>query len=164
MSFVVQGVEGQVGSVTVSASAPGFTGTTSGIINVVTPAVSLLNSLPASTTSLSTNSGFVAYIGVPSDDGTTLRSQGVSGQAQAIRPGGVAQTVTVTSSAPSVGLINTQAGSAASAQVTIPVGAAATGSVPASALAFDPVTPGTATVSATIPGLVTTTTASDTLP
>ena len=52
VSFVVQGVEGQVGSVTVSASASGFTGTTSGIINVVTPAVSLLNSLPASTTSL----------------------------------------------------------------------------------------------------------------
>ncbi len=76
--FVV-GLEGQVGSVTVSAAATGFSGATSGIINVVTPAVSLLSSPPTSTTALSTNSTFAVYIGVPSDDGTTLRYQNFYG-------------------------------------------------------------------------------------
>ncbi len=109
------GMEGQVGSVTVSAAATGFSGATSGIINVVTPAVSLLSSPPVSTTALSTNSTFAVYIGVPSDDGTTLRYQNFYGYGQPIRAGGSALTVTVTSSTPSVGLINSLTGSAASA-------------------------------------------------
>ncbi len=81
--------------------------------------------------------------------------------AQPIRAGGSALTVTVTSSTPSVGLINSLTGSAASATATIPVGAAQTGgSVAAGGVAFDPVAAGTTTVSATIPGFVTTTDAS----
>ena len=85
-------VENQVGSITVTAAAPGFAGTGSGIINVVTPAVSLLRNVywgnpPTTTTSLSTNSPIHVSVGVPTADGTDLLAQS-TGYFQAVRAGG----------------------------------------------------------------------------
>ena len=150
-SFYAQGLEGQTGSTSVTAAAPGFLGTVSGVISVVTPAVSFLGGLPTSTTALSPSTPFYVYLGVPSDDSTTLRYQNYPGYLQAIRAGGTPRSVTVTSSDPSVGRVMSSTGTGASATVTIPVGSSYTDYA---ALQFVPVAPGDTTVSATIPGFV----------
>ena len=121
------------------------------MINVVTPAVSLLGSLPTTTTALSPSAPFYVYLGVPSDDSTTLRYQYYPGYLQAIRAGGMARTVTLTSSDPNVGRVKSAAGEGASTTVTIPAGASYT---EYAAVQFVPVAPGTTTVSATIPAFV----------
>ena len=161
-NFYLQGVEGQTGAVTVTAAAPGFTGLTSGIINVVTPALSFLRNglgfspiLISSTTALSTDSPFLVFIGVPDDAGTDLRIQSGAGRTQAVRAGGTARTVTVTSSTPATGLGKTLSGAATPVTVTIPVGASQTAAtVAAGGVAFDPLAGGTTTIAATIPGFI----------
>jgi hypothetical protein len=159
-SFYVQGLEGQVGAVTVTASAPGFTATTTGVINVVTPAVSLRGSLTSTTTALSTDSPFTVSVGPPSADGSDLRVQSGLILAQAVRAGGMPLTVTVTSSTPSVGLVKSLSGAAASVTALIGVGSGGTANgVAAGGVAFDPQTGGTTTVTGTIPGLLSTTAA-----
>ena len=70
---------------------------------------------------------------------------------------GSSLTVTVTTSSVTVGQLVTLAGGAASRTITIPAGAGQSpGTVAAGGIEFDPLTAGTATVSATIPGVITT--------
>ncbi len=163
-NFYVQGLEGQAGDVTVTATAPGFTAETSGTISVVPPGVSLLRSLPAATTRLSQDSPFRVFLGPALPDGSDLYLQqhgpGMSYE-QAIRAGGLARQLTLTNSNGPVADLETQAGSGDSVQLTMPEGASSTPhSVDAGGGAFDPTSGGTTTVSASIPGFVTTTAAS----
>ena len=151
--YYVQGVEGASGTVTITASAPGF-GETTGTVTVAQPALQIVN-LPPSTTALSANTDFYVYIGLPASGNAFLST------VMEVRAGH-SLTATLTSSAPAVGLLHTtQPGSPAQTrQVTIAAGtyyspfSVATGGV-----AFDPIGAGTTTVSASIPGFIATTAA-----
>ncbi|MFQ5705349.1 MAG: hypothetical protein ACE5HT_15195, partial [Gemmatimonadales bacterium] len=149
-SFYVQGVEGQTGSVSVTASAPGFT-SRSAAYAVVQPGLDI-SGLSLSTTTLSPDDGFVVRIGLPNGANTGLT------QLQNIRAGGTALTATVVTSAPGVGQLVTTASTGASVTVQIPVGGAQSASnVATGGVAFRPLAVGSTVVSATIPGVIATT-------
>ncbi len=76
---------------------------------------------------------------------------------QSIRIGGAAATVTVTSSTPAVGQLETTLTTGDSVTVTIPIGANSSAStVAAGGVAFDPLVQGSTTIEATIPDFITT--------
>jgi len=151
-SFYLQGVEGNTGAVTFSATATGFSeGTTT--VTVVQPALSI--SLGASSTTLSPNSPFYLYVGIPYSN-----NAGVSPY-QAVRAGGPTLTATLVSNNPTVGQLTTATAIGGNVTVDIvpgqyssPFGAANGG------VEFDPLTSGTTTISAAIPGFIATTAAS----
>ncbi|MDH4045892.1 MAG: hypothetical protein OEW06_15695, partial [Gemmatimonadota bacterium] len=146
-TFYVQGVEGQTGTVTFTASAPGFTDATTTV--TVRAAGQDLVGLPASTTSLSPNTAFTVRIGVLNAAGT-----GLSGT-QPIRAGGTPLTVTVTNSQATVAQLVTSALTGQSVTATIGVGQSQTpGTVATGGMAFDPLSSGTTTVTSSIPGVV----------
>jgi hypothetical protein len=154
--FYVQGIENAVGSVTITAAAPGFTGTTSGIINIVVPAVALLNSLSASQWTLQPDQPFYAYLGVPADDLSTLRTDTRGYVVQAVRFGGVARTVRLLSSDVSAGGVVATGQIGGDVTVTIQPTESRTGpSIATRGVAFRAVAPGRTTVSASVDGFVT---------
>ncbi len=145
-TYYVQGVEGVAvpDTLPVTATAPGFT---AGSGNwVVEQAMLALVSLNATTTTFTADDPFQVYVGI-----SDLYYGGVS--SQNIRAGGAAVTATITSADPAVGQLTTSLGSGGTATVTIPVGFSySPSSVAAGGAALDPLTAGTTTVSATIPG------------
>ena len=143
--FYVQGVEGATGTATITVTATGFS-TGSGTAHVVQPAhqVQLLSTTQ---TAGGAADGFVVRVGVPSAAGTSIF-------VQPVRAGGAPLDVSVTSSAPTVGMLGTwDAGSAGTVSVQLPVGSFGTPSgLAAGGVEFRPLSAGTTTVSATIPG------------
>jgi len=147
-SYYVQGVESATGTATITATANGFTDG-SNTVNVVQPGVEI-QYLATSTTSLSDDDPFYAQVGIPYSGNSYLQ------YTLAVRAGAPGPlTVTVTSSAQTVGQLVTTDLQAGTVTVEIPEGTfrspttVATGGV-----AFDPLTAGTTTVSATIPGYI----------
>jgi len=146
-SYYVQGVEGAVGTVTVQATASGYTDG-SATVAVVQPALDLIF-LNATTTAGAADDPFQVRIGVPNGTNQFMNAE------QAIRAGGTAVTATVTSSDVAVGQLVTTAQTGGTVTVTIAVGQARSpGTVAAGGMALDPLTAGQTTVSATIPGLI----------
>jgi hypothetical protein len=149
-SFYVQGIEDQTGTPIITATASGFTDGTA-TAEVITPGLDL-SSLSTSYSVTANDDPFVVRIGLPYADGSDIY------QLQPIRAGGAAVTATVTSSVVAVGQLVTSADTAATVMVTIGVGQSSSPStVPAGGVAFDPLTPGSTDVAATIPGFVATT-------
>jgi hypothetical protein len=149
-SFYVQGLEAQVDTISLTATAAGFNDRTTSIY-VIQPGLDL-SGLTTATTTLSNNDAFTVRIGLPYADSSDIY------ELQAIRAGGSDVTVTVTSDVPGVGQLETDAFTAGSVDITIGVGQSSSGgTVPAGGVAFDPLTAGTTVVSASIPGFITTT-------
>jgi len=148
--FYVQGMEGVTGSATVTATAPGFTASSPQTVNVVQPALQIIG-LSGTTTSLSPDSLFRVYVGVPNAGNTSISAS------QAVRAGGVALTATVTNGDATVARLTTTGGSAQSREVTIAVGQyQSPGSVATGGVALDPLTSGSTVVAASIPGFIAT--------
>jgi hypothetical protein len=149
--FVTQGVEDAVTPVSVglTASADGFVdGTTT--VNVVQPAVRI-NGLAASTTTSAADDPFLVQVGVPVSGDTNVR-------VQRVRFGGSALTAILQSSTPAVGELVTTAFSGAAVDVQIQPGQYSSPSTVATGgVAFTPLGTGLTTVSASIPGFITTT-------
>ncbi len=100
--YYIQGVEGATpGSVTLTASAPGFIDGT-GTVNVVQPAL-LIYRLVTSIDTLDPDDPFQIGVGIPTAGNTSLS------QWQAVRAGGSALTATITNSADTVGRLVTTA-------------------------------------------------------
>ncbi len=149
INYFVQGVEGQTGTGTVTVTAPGFT---DGSATVTVRGVGMdLLSVPTTTTSLSPNSAFQVRIGMLDAAGTTIASE------QAIRPGGVPLTATVVNSDATVAQLVTSALTGQSVTVEIGVGQnRSSTNLALGGVQFDPLSSGTTTVSATIPGVTAT--------
>ena len=142
--YYAQGLEGQIGTVDVTLTAPGFVSDTA-TYNVVQPGI-ILTSLSTTTTSLNPDDHFYAYVGIPS---------GSSVGVQNIRAGGVPVTVTFATSDTTVGLLADSISRGDTLTATIPTGRYYTPtSVPAGGISFDPNGPGTTTVTATAPGFI----------
>jgi len=147
-SYWIHGMEGAVGDTTITATAPGFV-TEIGTVHIVQPGLDIL-SLASSISATAASDPFVVRVGVPQADGRSVSL------AQSVRAGS-ALTVTVTTSTVGVGQLVTLAGGAASRTITIAAGASqSAGTVAAGGIEFDPLTAGTTTINATIPGVITT--------
>jgi hypothetical protein len=144
--YAVQGVLGSMGTVSVTASAPGFA-SGAGTITVVQAAIAFVGLSPTAT--VGANDSFTILIGIPNGGGTAL--DGI----QAISAGNVPPLgLTLTSSDGGVGQLTD--GTTTASTVTLPTlprqfQAVAT---------FVPLSPGTMTVTGSIPGFLTTTSAS----
>ncbi|MGZ8377051.1 MAG: beta strand repeat-containing protein [Gemmatirosa sp.] len=156
LSFYGHGVEGARGAVTVTATAPGYTAGSGSM--TVAPAGIEITGAPASTTTLSSTSPFVARVGPMPASGASLAT------IQDVRPGGTPIVVTVTSSNPAVGQLATSAGAGQTRTVTISIGQSnSPSSVAAGGVAFDPIGSGTTTLTASAPGLTSSTEATRTV-
>lgn len=152
-NYTIAALEGTTGVGRVVVTATGFLPDTS-FITVRGLGVELL-SVPASTTSLTTNAPFQARLGYLNPAGTTIEGE------LALRTGGVPITVTVTNSNAAAAQLVTTALTGQSVTATIAVGNTRTPFGAASGgIEFDPTGPGLTTVSVTAPGLVATPTAS----
>ena len=142
--FYIQGVSGATGTdVGLTATNALFTnGTTS--IDVV-PAVFYTSDLATSTSSLSADDPFYVYTGYIHSNGTSFRYAPVSGAGPL--------TVTFTSSNVAVGQLKTNAATGFPVTVIMPVNTYYSPiSVASGGVAFDPLTGGTTSISASAPG------------
>jgi len=146
--YYQQGLEGAVGTATLSVTATGFIDGDAQI-DVVQPAV-VLYGLVSSTTSLSNEDVFQARVGVPDASLSYLDDY------QYVRAGSPAPfTATITSSNVAVAQLVTTADTGGSVTVQIGEGEnRSPSSVATGGVAFDPVGPGTDTVAVSIPGFV----------
>ncbi len=152
-SYTIQGVEGALGTATITATAAGFTSQT-GDVTVVQPALRLEGVLTSIDT-LDPDDSFFARIGTPNAGNTTLQ------QLQEARVGGGGLTVTLTNSNAAAGELVTQAGAGQSRTVTIPEGQQfSPTTLAAGGVAFSPGGVGQTTVAGSIPGFVQTDAAS----
>lgn len=145
LTYYVQALEGNTGPVQLNASAPGFN---EGIdtIDVVTPAFEIRN-VDATPTAFQGEDAFLVRIGAPNASNTFLA------RLQSVRPGGDTLDVTVTSSDPAVGALWSLTDSVSPVTVQIAPGQFNTGgSVQTGGMSFFPVTEGTTTLTASIPG------------
>lgn len=144
--YTVSAMEGVTGTATLTFSAPGFDSATATVI-VRGIGVELL-SVPTSTTSFSTNSGFTVRVGALNAAGTAIESE------LALRIGGTPLLATVASSNVGVARLVTATDSGATVTVTIPVGSSRSPfGIPAGGVELDPVGAGTTTITATSAGL-----------
>ncbi|NWG14601.1 MAG: DUF11 domain-containing protein [Acidobacteria bacterium] len=153
-NYYIQGMEGASGIVTITASAAGFTDGSSSV-TVVQPALDIVN-LGTSITTLSADAPFAVRVGVPYSGNSYLSTE------QAVRAGGTAVTATLTlinSSNPAgVAQLTSSTGSDQTRTVRIDPGQMRSpNTVAAGGVAFDPLNAGTVTVTASIPGFITTT-------
>jgi hypothetical protein len=144
-SFYVHGIEGQTGTVAITATTPGFANGTANI-SVVPPYLDI-SGLNSTTTTLSVDDGFTVRIGIANAPGTFLT------ELQDIRTGGVPVLTTLTTSSPGVARLTPSTTNGTTATVIIPVGASSIGGV-----ALDALTAGTTTVSVASTQAATTTT------
>lgn len=155
VDFFAQGVEGATGTVTITASAAGFTGG-SDTTRIVAPGLRIVN-LSAVTTTSAGEDPFQVQVGIPNTGNTSLSAT------QPARGGGGGLTVAVTNNNASVGRLvaNSFPTGAQTITLTIAEGQMQTGATPAAqGVAFQPLTAGTTAVSAAIPGFISTTAAS----
>jgi adhesin/invasin len=147
--YYIQGMEGVADTVSFVYAAPGFVPDT--VVHTVVQPQLDLSGVVTTTTTLSGEDAFQVRIGLGNGTGLTLL--------QEVRTGGTALTATVTSSVPTVARLVTGTDTAGTVTVQIPVGSSSSGgSVAAGGVALDPLAAGTTTVTATIPGVFTTTT------
>jgi hypothetical protein len=133
--------------VQVTYSAPGFNLGSQN--HRIQPAAFDLYPVPANTTTLSDSTAFWAYIGY------TLPNYTYIVQQQPIRRGGQVATVTLINGTPGVGRLLTTARIGDTVTVEIPVGGSNSPTiVAAGGVAFDPLTAGTTTIAAAIPGFL----------
>ncbi len=152
--FVAQGVEGAPtpSSVSFTVSAPGFTDGT-GTVEVVQPALRI-SALNASTTTSSPNDPFTVDVGIPTTNNANVT-------VQRVRSGNSSLSVSVESSTPSVGQLVTSIATGSPVTIEIQPGQyRSPTTVETGGVAFDPLTNGTSTVSATIQGFIATDAAS----
>ena len=146
VNFYVHGMEGVTGAATITASAPGFTTSPTGTVNVLAPWLELV-SVPDTTTTLSADSPFYVRTGVVLTGGTSFWAF------QAPRPGGSGVSVNVTHTNTAVAQLVTTAGAAQTRTVNIAAGQFnSPTSVAAGGVAFDPIAAGTTIVSASATG------------
>ena len=148
-SYFVHGVEGTTGSVPLTASAPGFA---SNVANItVVPSALDIVSLNGSYQATAADDPFWVRLGIANGAGTAV------GTEQAIRVGGTTLTATVTSSNASAAQLVTTPTSGATIVLQVLPGQSTTPlSVAAGGGAIDPLVVGSTTITATIPGVVTT--------
>jgi hypothetical protein len=157
VTFFVHGIEGQTGTVTFTASAPGFVDG-SAPITVVQPAVQFYWLYGTTYSASAADQLFYLWVGTPYGS----PASGVS--TQAVRAGAAPLVATVTSATPAVGTLVNSAGSGATRTVNIAAGSYQTaGTVGGGGIAFDPLTTGSTSVSVSIPGYVQTTAATQTI-
>lgn len=151
--FYVDGVEGAAGTVTLTASAGGYT---NGTTTVTTAGVALrLGSAPTSISAGASNATVTAQIGVLDAAGTGMSA------VQEIRPGGAALTFTFTNSDASRAQLVTSATTGQSVTASIGVGQDTSPStLAAGGVQFDPLGAGTSTLSVSGGGAVAISTAS----
>ncbi|MCB1184131.1 T9SS type A sorting domain-containing protein [bacterium] len=144
-SFVMQGLEGVLGSVILSVSVPGFAPQVT-TVEVKTPAVRL-NGLNTSIDTLDPPDNFTVAVGLPNGTATGLSVF------QPVRVGGPGVTATVAVSDGAVGQILSSSTSGDTLTVSIPEGESSSPSTPAGGgVAFDGVGVGATDVTASIPG------------
>jgi uncharacterized repeat protein (TIGR01451 family) len=142
--YYIHGVEGARGTVTLTATAPGFTQAQS-TVTVGEPGL-LLGSVPGTTTSLSTDAPFYVALGVLNASGNFLAFQ-------SLRAGAPNLTVTVSHTTPAVAQLVTTSGTGQTRTVTIAAGQSnSPTSVATGGVSFDPLAAGSTTVNATAPG------------
>jgi hypothetical protein len=145
--FVIQGLEGAAGTATVTLSAPGFTSTT--ITVTVTPSAIEIIGLPTSISAGSANAvNWYVQVGLPDGQGTGLTT------VQNVRAGSPGFVVTLTNSTAAAAQLGSDQPVALGQTVTKPIlpGFYYTQAVPFGTqygLVFDPLAPGTTTVTAT---------------
>jgi len=146
-TFVVQGLEGRMAdTLTLSASAEGFTGRTS-VVRVFQAVYEFIG-LNGSGTTLSQDDAFQVRVGTPSSPTGGLSS------VDPVRTGGTALPVTVINDSTGIGTLVVSAGPTDSTIVLIPVGGNSTpSSVAAGGVAFRYLAQGVATLRASVPGL-----------
>lgn len=148
-SYYIQGVEGQTGTSTITASSPAFSpGTTTATI--VTPGIEF-HGLPGSTTTLSADNNLYAQVGVPNGQQTGLS------YVQNVRPGtpGGFITVTFVSDSPSVGVMADSIGTGATRTTRIIPGFYySPTAVNSGGVAFHPLATGVSTLNASAPGFI----------
>lgn len=143
-NYVVHGVEGGIGPVTLTATAANFSDAT-GTVNVVTPTVDIM-SLTTPTTSLSADDPFTIRCGIPNVARTAIADFQWARAGHPI-------SFTVTNSDATIAQLTTSSGTAQSRTVVMAPGThTSPGSVAAGGIAFDPIGGGSTTVSATAPG------------
>jgi hypothetical protein len=149
-SYYIQTIEGQStpATVAVTGTATGFS-TATGNVNVVQPALRI-ESLPTSTSATASSFVFFVRVGIPDASGTNLSA------IQFVRAG-LTLTATVTNSNGAAAQLLTLEGGAQVRTVGIPPGnSASLATIAGGGIAFDPLQAGTTTVSASIPGFVST--------
>ncbi len=155
-NYYVQGVEDATGSVSITASAPGFTDGT-GSVDIVQPALRIYG-LNTSTSTLSDDDPFYIQVGVPNNDSSNLY------QVQQARAGGGGLSTTVSNSNAAVGQLASSGGTSQSVALSIAEGSNRTPtSVADGGVAFDPLGTGSTDVAATISGFIATDAASMTV-
>ncbi|MGQ0735839.1 MAG: hypothetical protein ACT4QD_19570, partial [Acidobacteriota bacterium] len=148
VNYMIQGVTASVTSVTITASAPGFV-SGAATASIVQPALRI-EGLSAAIGATAANDDFYIAVGTPNFDQSNLT------QVQNVRAG-TSLTVTVTNTNQNAAQLVTLAGGAQSRTVNIPANqyfsptTVATGGV-----ALDPLQAGNTSVSASIPGFITT--------
>ena len=143
-TYYIHGVEGARGTVTLTATAPGFT-QTQGTATVAEPGLQL-GVVPGTTTTLTPDSPFYISLGV-------LNPAGNIAAFQQLRAGAPNLTITVSHTNIAVAQLTTTAGSGQTRTVTIAAGQTnSPTSVPNGGVAFDPIGAGSTTVNATATG------------
>jgi hypothetical protein len=143
--YTVQGAAGAAGEVTVTASAPGFLNGT-GTITVVQPGVMIFGL--ADTRSVGSNDTFTVLVGIPNAGGTGL--SGYQGMSAANDP---VKVLTLESSQGAVGELTFGGPISDTVQLDMTAGMFQPGAT------FVPLTTGLTTVTASIPGFLSTTSA-----
>jgi hypothetical protein len=147
-TYYLQGVRDAGGTVTLTASATGFIPEQS-TVDVVAPGLQI-EALPASISATASSVAFYVRVGLPNAFNTALS------RFQPVAPG-PSLVATLTNSAPAVAQLVTSAGGAQSRTVLIPAGASfSPTTLTGGGIEFDPLSAGTTTVTASIPGVVTT--------
>jgi hypothetical protein len=144
-SYTVQGVAGTTGMITVTASAPGFTDGTA-TIDVVQPGVAIFGL--ETTRAVGNNDAFTVFVGVPDGTGTFL--SGYQGMSAANLP---PLTLVVESSDGTVGVLSAAGNTDATILIDMTAGMFQPDVI------FQPLSAGPTTVSAFIPGFLSTTSA-----
>ena len=152
LNYHVQGVENTTGTATVTLSAPGFTTATATV--TVSPAAIEIYNLPATVSASSVNIlNWYVGVGLPNGDGSALDTT------QNVRAGSPGFVVTLTNSTAAVAQLGSDEPAVVGQTVAKAIlpGYSYTQAVPSGTqygLLFDPLAPGTTTVTATGPGNV----------
>jgi hypothetical protein len=146
ISYVVQALEGQTGAATVTATAPGFTSATTNV-TAVQPALDIIF-LPTTIASLAPNASFQVRLGIPNANNTGISIE------EGLRAGSPGITVTVAHSNPSAAKLQTAVSADTVTTQISALNARSPGSAGTGGVEYDPVAPGTDSVSATSPGYV----------
>jgi hypothetical protein len=148
-NFYVQTIEDTTGTVTITATAPGFTSKVDSI-NVVTPGIRLF-SVAASVDVFAADDPFQIQTGIPNVSGSNLMVF------QAARAGGPGLTATVSNSNAAVGeLVTTGLSDQVVSVIILPGQNISGGSVALGGVAFNGTAAGTTEITASIPGFVST--------